>query len=202
MRQARWYSRSALLLLAVSGWTVACADQGRYVWARDVRQTPQQAEGMYTIRSGDLLDVRVYNEDRLSTRPRVRADGMITVPLLGEVAARGKAPPQLAQELSTLLSKYLNAPTVTVAVEDSRPLTVTVMGEFAHPGVFTLAPDAGLAQALAAAGGFTDYADRDALYVVRANPPQRVRFRYRDLLQNDATTVNFKLLDGDMVTVE
>ena len=100
------------------------------------------------------------------------------------------------------MSKYLNAPTVTVAVEDSRPLTVTVMGEFAHPGVFTLAPDAGLAQALAAAGGFTDYADRDALYVVRANPPQRVRFRYRDLLQNDATTVNFKLLDGDMVTVE
>jgi polysaccharide export outer membrane protein len=202
MRQARWYSSSALLLLAVSGWTSACADQGRYVWARDVRQTPQQAEGVYTIRAGDLLDVRVYNEDRLSTRPRVRADGMITVPLLGEVVARGKTPPQLAQELGSLFSKYLNSPTVTVAVEESRPLTVTVMGEFAHPGVFTLAPDAGLAQALAAAGGFTDYADRDALYVVRSNPPQRVRFRYRDLVHNDPATINFKLLDGDMVTVE
>jgi polysaccharide export outer membrane protein len=149
-----------------------------------------------------LLDVRVYNEDRLSTRPRVRADGMITVPLLGEVVARGKTPPQLAQELGSLFSKYLNSPTVTVAVEESRPLTVTVMGEFAHPGVFTLAPDAGLAQALAAAGGFTDYADRDALYVVRSNPPQRVRFRYRDLVHNDPATINFKLLDGDMVTVE
>ena len=115
MRQARWYSSSALLLLAVSGWTSACADQGRYVWARDVRQTPQQAEGVYTIRAGDLLDVRVYNEDRLSTRPRVRADGMITVPLLGEVVARGNRQGR----------RETRRPRVPLALEPARPHRIT-----------------------------------------------------------------------------
>ncbi|MFZ5892912.1 MAG: polysaccharide biosynthesis/export family protein [Myxococcota bacterium] len=201
MRSARFYWSRALVVFgfSVSAWS--CADTGRYVWAHDLPQQPQGAAA-YVIRSGDLLDIRVYNEERLTGRPRVRHDGIITIPLVGEVIARGKTPGQLAQELTQVLSKYLNTPTVTVGVEEVRPLTITMIGEFGRAGVYTLPVGSNLPEAIATAGGFNDYADRDAIFVVRSNPPQRIRFRYRDLLQNDPATVNFKLLDGDMVTVE
>ena len=189
------------LLLLIAAYASGCADTGQYVWARDLPQQARVDQG-YVIRTGDQLDVRVYNEDRLAGRPRVRSDGFITLPLLGDVLARGKTPAALARDLTALLSKYLNSPTVTVGVDDSLPVTITMIGEFSRPGIYTLNPGSGLVQALALAGGFNDFADRDAFFVMRTNPQQRVRFRYKDLLNNDPSTVGFQLLDGDVVAAE
>lgn len=193
----------AWLLVSVSSATWSCAESGPYVWARDVpAQARPPGAATYLIRNGDQLDIRVYNEDRLAGRPRVRSDGKITMALIGEVQAEGKSPAALAQELTVLLSKYLNTPTVTVGVDDSRPMTITLLGELGRPGVYSLNADSSLLQALATAGGFTEFADRDSVFVVRARPAQRVRFRYRDLVSNDPASVGYRLLDGDVITVE
>jgi polysaccharide biosynthesis/export protein len=156
----------------------------------------------YVIEEGEVLDIRVYNEERLSARTRVRADGKIALTLLGEVEARGKTPSALSRELSQRLQKYLQAPVVVVGVEDVRPLTVTVVGEVTNPGVFTLGKNSGVLQALASAGGFTDFADQDSIFVLRKQPMMRVKFTYRALSHNDVKAVGFALLDGDVVTVE
>ena len=62
------------LLLLIAAYASGCADTGQYVWARDLPQQARVDQG-YVIRTGDQLDVRVYNEDRLAGRPRVRSDG-------------------------------------------------------------------------------------------------------------------------------
>ena len=156
----------------------------------------------YAIGPGDLLDIRVYNETSISGRARVRSDGKVTIALVGDVVAAGKTPDALAREVQTKLQKFLQTPAVSIAVEESRPLTVTVMGEVGKPGVFTMSQNSGVLQAIASAGGFSEYADDDGIFVVRRRPDMRIRFTYDGLRENSGGAADFVLKDGDLVTVE
>lgn len=190
----------ALALCFVLG-ALGCAAKQDYTWFYAL---PQDAigKGQYVVREGDVLDVRVYNEPTISTRARVRADGHITVSLIGDVEAEGKTPAELAKEIETRLQAYLNSPSVTVAVDEQQPLNVTVMGEVAHSGVFSLPPNSGVLQAIASAGGLGEYADHESIFVVRKSPAQRIRFTYTGLVQNKDRAAEFVLRNGDLITVE
>jgi polysaccharide export outer membrane protein len=118
------------------------------------------------------------------------------------VEARGKTPAGLAHEIEDRLQRYINQPHITIGVVETKPLDVSVLGECAHPGMFTLAPGAGVLQALASAGGFTEFANQNRIYVVRRNPPMKVRFSYDDLTANQGNSARFVLRSGDVVTVE
>ena len=96
----------------------------------------------------------------------------------------------------------MNSPNVTVTVEEFQPLTVSVIGEVAHPGTVALERHAGVLQALANAGGLTENASRDDIYVLRGAPiAQRIRFTYDWLTQNPPSH-SFQLRSGDVVVVE
>lgn len=189
------------LCLGIFATATSCGSSGKYTW---VHELPRGVAGPspYAIGEGDLLDIRVYNEPTISGRARVRSDGKVTVALIGDVEARGKTPGVLAQEVQQRLQKFLQTPSVSVAIEESRPLTVTVLGEVGKPGVFTLAPNSGVLQAIASAGGFSEYADDDQIYVVRRSPALRVRFTYDGLRDNAGGAADFVLKNGDLVTVE
>jgi polysaccharide export outer membrane protein len=155
------------------------------------------------VRDGDVLNVRVFNQDALSTRARVRSDGRIAMPAIGDIEVRGKRPSSLKAELEARLKDYVNAPSVTVTVDEFQPITVAVLGEVARPGTFPSDPHATIAQILAAAGGLTEYASRDSIYVVRAAPaPLRIRFTYDDVSRGEPRTAAFSLRQGDLVVVE
>jgi polysaccharide export outer membrane protein len=94
------------------------------------------------------------------------------------------------------------SPQVTITVEESQPTSVSVLGEVAHPGIYTLDPSAGVLQALAAAGGFTEYASRDSIYLVRRPPSPRIRFAFSALSQGEGRAAAFRLRAGDVVIVE
>jgi polysaccharide biosynthesis/export protein len=190
------YSCSWIFALATS-----CGSSGEYTWIQDLPQGALKAPA-YAIGEGDLLDIRVYNEPSISGRARVRSDGKVTVALIGDVEARGKTPAVLAREVQTKLQKFMQTPSVSIAIEESRPLNVTVMGEVGKPGVFTLAPNSGVLQAIASAGGFSEYADDDRIYVVRRTPGLRVRFTYDGLRDNAGGAADFTLKNGDLVMVE
>ena len=106
---------------------------------------------------------------------------------------------------------------VTTTVEETLPTSVSVLGEVTHAGIYTLDASAGVLQALAAAGGFTEYASRDSIYVVRRGPvgldgaespppdtaaPPRVRFTFSSLVQGSGRAASFRLHAGDVVVVE
>lgn len=178
-----------------------CATTGPFVWA-DTLPTPTDASGDVLIADGDTVNVRVFNQDPLSTRERVRQDGKISMPVIGEVMARGKRPSQLATEIQDRLKTVVVAPSVSVTLEEGTDLKVSVVGEVRNSGVFQLEHGANVLHALAASGGLNDYADSDKIFVIRKSLPERVRFRYSDLRSADKKSVGFLLQAGDVVVVE
>jgi polysaccharide export outer membrane protein len=125
------------------------------------------------------------------------------MPAIGDIEVRGKRPSSLKAELEARLKDYVNAPSVTVTVDEFQPITVAVLGEVARPGTYPSDPRATLAEVLAAAGGLTEYASHDSIYVVRGAPqPLRVRFTYDDVSRGEPRTAAFALRQGDLVVVE
>lgn len=184
----------------------ACGATTTQVWVDEVSSAElgEAAAGDYLIATGDLLAVRVYEQDAVSTRGRVRPDGKISVPLAGEVRALRRRPAELAREIEALLKPFVRAPTVSVIVEEIQPVRVSVLGEVARPGVFVLDPGAGVLQALASAGGTTEFAARDRIFVVRrmsGGAPIRIRFSLAKLT-GDSRAAGFMLTQGDVVMVE
>jgi polysaccharide biosynthesis/export protein len=199
----RW---SIALALALGGGTAACSASQPYVW---VQQMPLDRFGGTTedrIGIDDLISIRVYAQEPMSARGRVRPDGTLSMPLLGEVPVAGKRPSELGRELEDQLKQrgFVVAPSVTVAIEESAPLRVTFVGEVRRPGTLSLVGPTGVVQGIANAGGLTEFASGSRIFVVRPVPQgvQRIRFRYDDLVGGEPHAVAFRLRTGDVVVVE
>lgn len=190
-----------VLVAAMSLQIAACSSTGPFVWVDSLPGSAASRNDV-VIQDGDMITVRVFNQEPLSTKERVRADGKIAMPVIGEVTARGKRPAQLAQEIQDRLKSVVVAPSVSVVMEETGDMKVSVLGEVKNAGVFPMEPGSNVLHALAAAGGLSDYADSDRIFVVRKGLPQRVRFRYSDLRSADPKSVQFTLQNGDIVVVE
>lgn len=195
---------AALALVAL---VAACGHGGDFVLPE---QLPAGADGdaAYHLAAGDIIAVRVWNQDAMSApRVRVRDDGRISLPLVHDVAVAGMTPSELARRLETTLKEFVQNPIVTVTVEEPRPLRVSVIGEVTRPGVYDLDATAGVLQALAAAGGLTAFAETDGIFVLRQKgdataAPTRIRFTYERLARGDRPAAVFRLRHGDVVVVE
>ena len=191
-------------LVALASFLAACGGAGAFVWVSDLpAEQSKPLETEYLVREGDVVNVRVFNQEQMSTRARVRSDGRIAMPVLGDIDVRGKRPSSLKSELEARMKDVVNTPSVTVTIEEFQPITVFVMGEVGHPGSFPVDPRATVAQVLAVAGGLTDFATRDRIFVVRNGPaPLRVRFTYEDVIRGEPRANSFSLRQGDLVVVE
>lgn len=192
----------SLMGTAVVATATGCGSTGPFVWADSLPAQGGGSGGDVVVADGDIVQVRVFNQDPLSTREKVRQDGKISIPVIGEVVARGKKPAQLAAEIQERLKAVVVAPSVSVSIEQGTELKVSVVGEVRQSGTFQLEPGANVLHALAAAGGLNEYADTDKIFVVRRSLPQRVRFRYSDLRSADQKSIGFGLQAGDVVVVE
>ena len=158
---------------------------------------------LYTLGVGDTISIRVYEQEGLNSTVRVRSDGRVSMPLVGEVYVVGKQPLALSREIEGILKRFLVAPRVTVTLDQSQTISVTVLGEAAKPGTMTMERPARLLQALAQAGGLTEFADRDRIFVLRQLPAFfRIRFTYDAIVNNDNGAGTFQLMTGDVIVVE
>jgi polysaccharide export outer membrane protein len=202
----RWGPRSfALVCLALQ---CGCAGLGPYVWVDDAPPLDVEESG-YVIAAGDLLNVRVYNQEGMSARVRVRSDGKVSLPFLNEVDAAGFNPGALAVQLQTRLKDFVNLPVVTVSIEETRPSTISVMGEVARPGMFSLEATPGVLQALASAGGLTELAHPDRVFLLRQAEQKeggpkllRIRFSFIALSRGLGRGASLRLRRGDVIVVE
>jgi polysaccharide biosynthesis/export protein len=196
----RWVAAGAYALLIAA--LLGCGGPGQYVWLSDL---PPEASSLtdYIINFGDSLSIRVYGHEDLSVHEKVRSDGRIALPLIGEVEARGKRPNALRGEIEGRLKDYVVSPSVVLTVDEATPMTVVFLGEFTRPGVFTMEANTRLVQALGVAGGLTEFASRDSLFIVRRQPsPVRIRFNYQWVLRNLGHTADFPLHPGDYLVAE
>lgn len=183
----------------------ACASTGPYVWVDKLQGTAESPTNGYVFGEGDLISIQVWDHPELATRARVRDDGRISVPFLGDVKVAAMAPDALARELETDLKArgLVVAPHATVSLEERGPLKVAVLGEVARPGLYPLDRGAGVAEALASAGGLTEFAHRDRIFVMRRSPQLvRIRFTFDALVGGRGAAATFQLRPGDVVVSE
>ena len=178
---------------------------GQYEWAESyIARTPSATDASYQIGVGDMLAVQVYDNDKMSTRGRVRSDGKLAVPLINDVVVAGKAPSTVASDIEKALKSanlVLN-PHVNIIVEDVLPVRITVLGAVKLAGNYAVERGSGVAEALAGAGGLTDFAHKDRIFVIRKVPtPIRIRFTFSSLTDIGRAGA-FRMQQGDIVVVD
>lgn len=193
--------RLGIVPLVVLALASACSHTREFVWVDDFK-APQTKPLPVLVAPGDLLQVRVFNQDQLGSRTRVREDGKITLPLVNDVDAAGLTPRALAVEIERRLKDLVKNSIVTISIEEKKPTTVLVVGEVVKPGAYSIDEMTGVLHALVSAGGLTQDASDDKIFVVRRGVPARIRFRYEDLLAPSGKAKTFRLEVDDVVVVE
>ena len=159
----------------------------------------------YRLVAGDKLRIEVYKDTQLSQSLQIRPDGKITLPLVGDVAAAGRTSVELRDAIAASLEEYIAKPVVTVIVTEATPQVVYVTGEVLKPGALPLTNgQMSIIQAIAMAGGFTDFANKKDIRVLRkgASGMQTLRFNYKEAIDDENRREPLPLLPGDTVIVK
>jgi polysaccharide export outer membrane protein len=157
--------------------------------------------GSYVVGPEDVIEVFVWKEPELSTTVTIRPDGMITLPLAGELQASGETPAELGDQIADRLKQYMDRPLVTVVVKQINSPKISVLGEVRRPGRYLLLQTTSVLDAIAMGGGFTEFASRDEVVVLRPAPngqQQRYRVNVKKMV-NDNGARPFTLKPGDVV---
>jgi polysaccharide export outer membrane protein len=161
--------------------------------------------GDYVIGNEDVLDISVWKSPELSLSIMVRPDGMISLPLIGEVRADGRTPKELKKEIEESLREYRQEPLVSIIVKESNSKSIYITGEITRPGKYPLRSETTITQAIALAGGFTQWANKDKILLIRKSPmnPEgnRVTIKYSDIVSGTNMKANLLLRAGDTVIV-
>ena len=171
--------------------------------AASARPEPSQDDPGYRIGPEDVLQVSVWNNEAMSRTAPVRPDGKISLPLLNDVQAAGLTPMELRDELMRRLVDYMPHPEVSVIVTDVRSFRVSVIGQVPKPDRYELKSSATVMDVLAMAGGFTEFASRSKIVVIRSDGGRmtRIPFDYEKVREGDTRQLNFRLYPGDIVLV-
>jgi polysaccharide export outer membrane protein len=158
----------------------------------------------YKIGPGDVLQVIVWRETDIS-QPMitVRPDGKISLPLVKEIDVAGFTTDEVEKDLANRLKPFVKDPDVSVIVRESHSQKVYVIGAVRREGPIRLSSPLTILQALAEAGGVTEYAKRKKIYVLRNVIDRQVRlpFDYEAVLRGEKGDQNVLLLPGDTVVV-
>ena len=184
---------AAAVIAVLAGSTIAIA-------AGDADQAPSPD---FTIGVEDVLHISVWGEKDLSVSAKVRPDGKITVPLVNDIEVRDLTPEQVRKLIAERLAGFIKDPNVTVAVDEINSFRVFVLGEVNHQGPLNFNRPTRLLQALAAAGGFSQYAKKQVTLIRElGDAVTRIRVDYKRLVAADRGQENVYLKPGDTLVVE
>lgn len=165
------------------------------------------AASNYIIGAGDELRVFVWKNPDLSVDVPVRPDGKISTPLVPDAQAQGKTPTELATDLRTALSRYIQDPVVTVLVKTfeapGSASAIRVIGAAVTPKAVPYHTGLTALDVLIEVGGLNTFADgNDAILIRTENNGNRTyALRLADLLRNGEMNANMKLMPGDIIRI-
>ena len=159
---------------------------------------------VYEIGSQDLIYIDVWQHEEFTKAHRVRPDGKITIPLVGEVQASGLTPERLGVQIKQALAEYVNEPEVAVSVLDVVSKSYKMAGAIAKPGTYPMPVPIRIFDAINAAGGFaTEFANKKEIVIIRENSSDRPTFNYDDYVKRGRNPEkNVYLQNGDTVYVK
>ena len=176
--------------------------------SRSVSPPPPDADPSlrepYVIGVADVLNIRVWKNQELSVPAVVRMDGKISVPLLDDVQAEGLTPMELKQVLARELSEFITAPDVTVVVAQMNSRFISVLGTGTQTTRVPLNQNLRVLEAIAAVGGFSAFADRSDIRIVRRQEDGselEYRFDYDAYVKGKAPGTNIVLQNRDVILI-
>ena len=167
-------------------------------------QEKNRTAGTYLIGAGDILEIATWKEEDFSRdEVLVRLDGNITFPLLNNIAAQGRTPMQVKAEIETRLSDYIESPLVTVTVRATASKKFYILGEVVATGEYPLVKDLTVLQAFALAGGFTEWASKKEIILLRSeNGREKIyRINYKDIVKGKDFSQNIAIQADDTIIV-
>jgi len=158
----------------------------------------------YQIGAGDILEITTWKEPDFSREEvLVRLDGKLTFPLLNDVQAAGLTTLDLKNIIEKGLKDYVANPVVTVNVRQPLSKRFYVLGEVRRTGEYPLVKHLTVLQAFALAGGFTEWASKDEIILLRReNGKDKIyRIDYKDITKGKDFSQNLKLKTDDTIIV-
>jgi polysaccharide biosynthesis/export protein len=157
----------------------------------------------YRISPEDVIEIAVWKEPDLVREVVVRPDGGISFPLVGDVKAAGLTPAELEESVRSGLERFIPDAVVTVSVLELKGLRVYVTGQVRNPGQFLVGRYVDVIQAITLAGGFTPFADRRNVQIIRRVGPRETvfEFNYREIERGVNMSQNIMLQADDVVLV-
>ena len=156
----------------------------------------------------DVLEVTVWHNQDLSRTVVVRPDGKVSLPLIGDVQASGLNSSQVAAKIAARLTEFKENPNVSVSLKEVNSYFIFVLGEVLKPGKYPLKSYATVLQGVSMAGGFTMYASKNKMQVIRTHTNEggqenqiRIPVPYNELVSGKGEIENFILKSGDTIVV-
>lgn len=173
----------------------------------DYAQEPDPRNQEYVLGVGDDITIHVWQQEGLTTNASIRPDGTITMPLIGDLKAAGETPSSLKQIIKTRLADFvkLEGSEITVAVRSANSYRFTVSGEVVRPGVYQQAYYVTVAEAIALAGGFTRFAKRNEMVLMRRDAKtgevRQIPLVYDLLASGKRPDMNIVVMSGDSLYI-
>ncbi len=189
------------LLIGVS---MGCASVSRD--ALDEAAKPVSKE--FLLGPEDVVEVTVWRNQDLSRTVVVRPDGKISLPLIGDIQASGLNSSQVAAKIAARLTEFKENPNVSVSLKEVNSYFIFVLGEVLKPGKYPLKSYATVLQGVSMAGGFTPFASKNRMQVIRTHENGdgrenqiRIPVPYNELVSGKGEIENFILKSGDTIVV-
>jgi polysaccharide biosynthesis/export protein len=162
--------------------------------------------GDYQIGPQDVLEVLVWKNEALSKVVTVRPDGKISLPLIEDVQAAGRTALQVREDITErLMAYYKEPPPISLIVQQVNSYVIYVLGEVQRPDQYVVKRGTTFLQAIALAGGFTQFASTNDVVVLRKegehNNQIALKIRYKDLLSGKYQENNILLKPGDTIII-
>ncbi|MDA3896047.1 MAG: SLBB domain-containing protein [Desulfobacteraceae bacterium] len=159
----------------------------------------------YILGEGDVLTISVYDQPDLTSVVRISGDGMITLPLIGQIHATGQSVDVLSKKVETHLADgYLIHPQVSIFIEEFRNLKATILGSVRSPGLYELEGQTTLLELISKAGGLIENGSHEA--IIRRNDSsldeqEVITVNLNELMEQGQLSRNLAIMNGDNIYI-
>ncbi len=160
-------------------------------------------DNYYKIGKGDILEIIAWKEEDFTREVFVRIDGKITFPLLDDIHADGRTTMEVKKEIETKLKEFIEDPIVTVILKSPMSQKFYILGEVLKTGEYQLAKKLTILQAFALAGGFTEWASKKEIILLRNENgiDKLIRVNYKNIIKGKDLSQNVNIKVNDTIIV-
>jgi polysaccharide export outer membrane protein len=197
------YKPLLVMLIFLLVGTSLIFSSGQVLGQEDGSELKADISDDYRLGAGDLIRVVVWKNEEISGEYRVRPDGKISMPLVGDILAEDSTVDEVSMQVTQKLKLFIENPYVSAILVEATSNRVYVLGEVKRPGTYPINGSLTVIQAIAIAGGFSTFANKEKMVLIRGfgEEQKRIPLSYGKILRDPGEKMNPILQRGDTLVV-